>query len=539
MKDNIALTMINRIKSNGFVKLQADKLITSMFINQNRKVWKSKDRANTGKHCYIDNWMPKEVASIVPQLVFAQGLAQSIPVEILVLSPPVDKEWGDFNSSFGARQAVVKKRRVDKLYGMLKALQLVLKREKGVNLLQVRYKGIPIGETLYDTIIRTTANQYTIDRIRLKNRKILYHFFSTISCVHHMFTVKNPDFYMPFERCHLEGALTIVAAYFGAKVIQCTANGRILYLGEGEKSKRRWHDVQKRMVEEFSEKKIPVNYVEIVEEYLRNRFAGKGNFDVINAFLDKKIVARSKYAEEAGLDSSKKNIAIMVHAFSDEPHGSEFLLYQDYYMWYEETLKIIQKIKNVNWIIRPHPSRCVYGEGDAAYNIFLQYQQDNMFWFSDEYSTASLAEIADAIITVQGTAGIEFSCLGKPIILCGRAFYSGHGFTIEPQTIEEYKHILSHLDKIQALTEEERENACKLMYVYLKMEFKPYDEFDKILVDSYSQDVKTGNNMALTALCENIKEDYDYYLSTKFYQVGKKMGRDIQQLPIGTMILGE
>lgn len=540
MKVDTVRKVILKIKNYRLVKLQADVSLVSEFVARNKEVWQSKEKLDTdNRYCYIVNWQPREVASIIPQLVFAQGLTKSNPAEILVLSPQVNKAWIDFNESFGAKQAAVKKRITDKLYGLLKVLQLALKREKGAELLKICYKGIPIGECLYDQIVRMTKDQYTIDRVKFKNGKIIYHFFSSISCVYRMFTEKRPEFYMPFERCHLEGALTIVASYFGAKIIQCTANGRILYLGEGTNAKVRLHDIQKKVVEEFMKKEFGVDYKSVVKKYIEMRFEGKGNFDVVNAFLNKKIITRNEFMKKAGLDTNKKNIVIMLHVFSDEPHGSEFLLFQDYYVWYRETMKIIKDIKNVNWIIKAHPSRKRYGEDEEAYNVFLNYKQKNIVWFPDEYSTESLAEIADAIITVQGTAGTEFSCLGKPIILCGRAFYSGLGFTIEPKTEGEYQKILMNLNNIQPLTEEERDRACKLLYSCLRLEYKPYDDFDEILVESYKQGIKLGNNMVLKSLNQKVSAYSDYYINTKFFEAGVWFGREIERLPIGVAIYKE
>lgn len=539
MQNKFIFKSKNGILNNRVVKFQADVSVTDNFIAQNEKIWIPSKKAEAESYCYIDSWHPRELASIIPQLVFAHGLANSNSIKTLVLSPPVDKPWKNFYKSFGVRQAVIRKRIIDKAYGLLKALQLTMKGERGADLLQVCYKGIPIGETLYDTIIRTTKDQYTIERVSFKNFKRIYDFFSTVSCVYNIFMLRKPEFYMPFERCHLQGALAIIASHFGAKLIQCTANGRIIYLGEGPEAKVRWQDLQKKVLEEYLKREITEDYVEIVDNYLKERFMGKGNFDVIRAFMNKTIITRSEFADENDLDKNKKNIVIMSHVFSDEPHGSEFLLYQDYYVWYKETLKIIQNIKNVNWIVKAHPSRELYGEGEEVYNVFMKYKQSNMAWFPDEYSTASLSEIADAIVTVQGSAGREFSCLGKPVVLCGRAFYSGFGFTVEPKTIEEYEQILMNLDKVQPLGKEERKNACKLMYAFLKTTYKPYDDFDEMLVDSYQKEVKDGNNMVLENLYQNIRKCDDYYVNTRFYQEGKKMGEKVEQLPVGTMVIHE
>lgn len=515
-----------KIRKN--ITLQADEFLVKKFVKKNSEIW-NREHGVTEKYCYIDNWISRDLASLLPQLVFAQGLANTNSLEICVLSQRVAKEWKMVNRSFGAQQAIIQRRGVDKIYGLFKALKLVIQREKGEKVLEISYKGMPIGEVLYDTIIRTTEDQWTIEHIRLKNWRKIYDFFANISCLYHIFEKKQPNFYMPFERCHMEGAFAMVASHFGAQIIQCTSNGRILDLGRGVEAKIRWHDIQKKVIKEFLEKEMFTNYENTVKKYLEKRFEGLGNIDVKNAFAGKKIISRERFMTENDLDPSKKNIVMMLHVFSDEPHSSEFLLFRDYYVWYRETMKMINNIKNVNWIIKAHPSRKMYGEDREAYNVFVKYQQKNIVWFPEEYSTASLADIADAIITVQGTAGTEFSCLGKPIILCGKAFYSELGFTIEPQTVDEYYHILQNLENIQPLSKTSRENACKAEYAYLNMEYRPFDDFDEILVRSYAEETKAGNNKVLEILSARLEKEQDYYFNSKFYKIGENFGEDVNK----------
>lgn len=49
----------------------------------------------------------------------------------------------------------------------------------------------------------------------------------------------------------------------------------------------------------------------------------------------------------------------------------------------------------------------------------------------NEYDTYSLIEQADVVVTLNSQAGLEAAMIGKPVILCGDAFYGGLGFTYE------------------------------------------------------------------------------------------------------------
>ena len=55
------------------------------------------------------------------------------------------------------------------------------------------------------------------------------------------------------------------------------------------------------------------------------------------------------------------------------------------------------------------------------------------------------------MVTAHGTAGLEFSCFGIPVVLAGSPFYSGFGFTIDPKTADEYADLILNASKIQPL----------------------------------------------------------------------------------------
>ncbi len=512
-------------------ELKAGNSEKEKFISLNEKLWKAEDKGKK-EYCYIINWTPDYLASILPQLVFAKGLAKQSNLEILVLSPGVDEDWVRFCGSFGAKQVIVKRGLPDKLDGFMKALQLVIGRATGEEILRLRYKKIPLGECVYDNMIRTTK-ACTVEKIGWVNFPKLYEIFADLSCMYRIFCKKSPNYYIPFERCHKEGAFAIMAAYLGAHVVQCTSNGRIIYLGKEQSVLVRAQDLERIAIEEYMNKEYPDEYLDKVKEYLRERFSGKGEQEVVNAFANKEIVSRKEFVEKNKLDPGKKNVVIMSHVFSDEPHSSAFLLFRDYYTWYEETLKMASKIKNVNWIVKAHPSRRKYGEEEEAYNVFLKYKSSHIVWCAEEYSTESLVDVADIILTVQGSAGTEFSCFGKPIVLAGKSFYSGYGFTIDPKTVDEYREVLEGLHQLPPLETDRIHMACKLLYCRLLMGFKPYDAFDRLLVESYGLSGFEGNTMVLKNLTGEMEKDKDYFRNTKFYRVGMGIREKIGSLQVG------
>jgi hypothetical protein len=54
----------------------------------------------------------------------------------------------------------------------------------------------------------------------------------------------------------------------------------------------------------------------------------------------------------------------------------------------------------------------------------------------NRYDTYSIIEQADLVITINSQAGFESLLFGKPVITCGRSFYTGLGFTYDCRTPE-------------------------------------------------------------------------------------------------------
>ena len=85
--------------------------------------------------------------------------------------------------------------------------------------------------------------------------------------------------------------------------------------------------------------------------------------------------------------------------------------------------------------------------------------------FPNDYSAGLIPNIASVITTGFGTRGIEYPCFGIPCILSNTSHYSGNGFTIDPQTKEEYFRYLRNIDKINRLNDEQILKAKTFLYL--------------------------------------------------------------------------
>ena len=170
------------------------------------------------------------------------------------------------------------------------------------------------------------------------------------------------------------------------------------------------------------------------------------------------FISRQEFCTHFDLDPSKKNVFVMLHAFNDYPHTFGPLLYQDYYEWFRAVLEIAQTVNSVNWIFKEHPYARFYPTRDLNLEtLFSKISSPHIVFLKSDadFNTISLRYIADAIVTCIGTAGLEYSTFGVPSILGGPSWYSGFGFTIEPQTAAELEEILRNIDTVQHLNDEQ------------------------------------------------------------------------------------
>lgn len=480
-------------------------------------------------YIYVDAKTSEHIGQYLPRILMAKGIQETSKSKIIINAERVDENLVKVAELYGAHICVMRKNSVASIKAMILAAYFIMRKFDRTYILNYKYKNMPVGEYLYDTLIRINEKRCTIDYMKKIDFEALRWSLKEIICVYSMFCKKRPVVYLTHETDHLAGCTAMMAAYMGSHVFTCTLSGRIHYLGYGNKMTKFLHDVWRIGFEEQWNHGFPDDFVEEVDRYLGSRTSGKAGIDTQYAFLNKKIINRAEYVQQIGADASKKNIVIMCHVFSDTPHMSCYpKLYEDYYIWFIETLKIISKIENVNWIIKAHPSRELYKESEEVSELFTKYNNGiNMWLWDDAYSTESLFDIADAVITVAGTCGMEFPCFGIPAITTGNAYYSRNGCNIVPRTIEEYMKLLEHLDEIERLGEKEVQTAHKVLYTQIHI-YEPFDQVDRYLLQNSSEEGHYEHSAEKNRnVMEYITKNQEMLMSCQFIQEGRKWGKKI------------
>ena len=162
----------------------------------------------------------------------------------------------------------------------------------------------------------------------------------------------------------------------------------------------------------------------------------------------------------------------MSHVFTDAVHRNNWLVFPDYLTWLRETLHAIRQIHDVNWLVKPHPSERWFRPQQTAEGEYRESAADcqHVRILPYDVNTASVLNVAHAMVTCCGTSGIEFSCYGIPCVLAGEAPYSSLGFTLEPQSVEEYFALLSDISKVDFLDSSQIEKAKVLAFIYFRQQ---------------------------------------------------------------------
>jgi hypothetical protein len=213
---------------------------------------------------------------------------------------------------------------------------------------------------------------------------------------------------------------------------------------------------------------VKLKYIEIMKSYLN-----KKNIDKVfeNYYKRPVWITKEDCAVDIDIsyDKSRKNIFIFSHAFNDAIRYANNIIFSDYYIWLEETLEILSSNNNINIFIKPHPDEHKYHYKKKAIYIYDNLNSRNTeanIYFADNLTNDSIFSIADAIITVCGTIGIEAPCFGIPVMSASKTYYDEVKITVNSHNFEEYKQNLMQIHRLKKLSNEKRYMA-KLTYLFI------------------------------------------------------------------------
>jgi hypothetical protein len=140
--------------------------------------------------------------------------------------------------------------------------------------------------------------------------------------------------------------------------------------------------------------------------------------------------------------------------------------------WITKTIQYFAKRTDVQLVIRIHPGERIVPQAKSMGTVVREALPEipshiHVIGALDNVNTYDLIEIASLGLAYTTTVGVETAMNGIPVISCGDTHYRGRGFTIDPNSWDDY---FSSLENVLAdlpahrLTEEQTARAWNYAY---------------------------------------------------------------------------
>lgn len=218
-----------------------------------------------------------------------------------------------------------------------------------------------------------------------------------------------------------------------------------------------------------------------VDSNFLDRYSDKWHLCKRN-FLDTSEFTRFQLLKEYNLDPQKKIVTVFSHILYDTLFFYEKELYDTYAAWLIDTVGAAINNPNVNWLIKIHPSNIwreelntnEYEELRILSKEFGNLPNHIKFILPNaNIHPLSLIKHSDIGVTVRGTVGMELPCFGNQVITAASGRYAGLGFTNDPETRSEYLEMLSNVEELPKLSDEEISMARTYYYAIFKLKPMP------------------------------------------------------------------
>ena len=136
--------------------------------------------------------------------------------------------------------------------------------------------------------------------------------------------------------------------------------------------------------------------------------------------------------------------------------------------WITRTVQFFANRPEVQMVIRVHPGEKLVPQAKSMGQVVREALPEipshiHVIGALDKVNTYDLIEIADLGLAYTTTVGLETAMNGTPVISCGQTHYRGRGFTIDPNSWDEY---FATLEKVLADLPAHRMSESQTAYAW-------------------------------------------------------------------------
>ena len=206
--------------------------------------------------------------------------------------------------------------------------------------------------------------------------------------------------------------------------------------------------------------------------------------DLENARRGARVWGKSKrlwqYVSAQGADATRRMLGLddrPVVMLAANVLGDSLTLGRDLFAssmteWITRTVQYFAGRPDLQLVLRVHPGETLVPRAQSMEQVVHEAlpsvpQHIHVIRAADKVNTYDLIEIADLGLAYTTTVGLETAMNGRPVIVCGKTHYRGRGFTLDPNSWDEYLSTLSRvLDDLPAhrLLDAQTEQAWKYAY---------------------------------------------------------------------------
>ena len=217
----------------------------------------------------------------------------------------------------------------------------------------------------------------------------------------------------------------------------------------GEQSERIWMaqnaDVMRQDTSDLwnARKNTPLNEKEWdrVKEFFSARQGGGLWENFARTWQNIESQGSAKVREELGLDE-RPLILLPANVLGDSLTLGRHTFSKSMTEWMSRTIEFFAKRDDVQFVIRVHPGEAL-GWGLSVYDILTEKFPElpkniHLLPADAKVNTYDLVNIANVGLVFTTTVGMEMAMIGLPVIVTGQTHYRGKGFTLEPNSWDEY-----------------------------------------------------------------------------------------------------
>ncbi|MEY4458808.1 MAG: hypothetical protein RIT38_13 [Bacteroidota bacterium] len=327
-------------------------------------------------------------------------------------------------------------------------------------LLKIRYKGILIGDLIYDHYLRFYSKP-TVELDDLRLQLITSYSFKLVDYWYIVFNNANiKAVSIPYTSYLHWGIIARVGLKVGVDIFNY---GSPLYMFQKLDKEHIYHTKNyKRYNKIWNKLENKEKCLKLAEISLNNRLEG-GISDI--SYM--KISSFVRTSQNIITTNSRNNIVIFLHCFFDSPHIYGGGLFVDFYEWLDFLLNTASRNSSVTYFVKQHPNG-VEGNFEVVESFKKKYSEfSNIVFLDIEVSNLDIQDLKPSlIVTYYGTVAQEFSYLGFPVVLCGDSPMKYYGFTYQPEKISELEEILQNVGDIKLPMGYDKEEILEFYYMH-------------------------------------------------------------------------